>query len=102
MFNTSLFVILMPDARRGAGGWRGGWGGARHQFQPVFSLNIKQHFVDNYRSWLPSLRETQFRAALALQGIHAAVLFSPLLRAEMKNRWWFCDSSRKDGHEYLM
>lgn len=67
---------------------RGGEGdGARHHFllfQLVFSLNIKQHFVDNYRSWPPSLHKTQFRAARSLQGIHAAVLFSVLLRAEIK------------------
>lgn len=86
MFNTSLFVILMPDAReRSRGG--GARDGARHHFllfQLVFSLNIKQHFVDNYRSWLPSLHKTQFRAARSLQGIHAAVLFSVLLCAEIK------------------
>lgn len=63
----------------------GGMGGARHRFllfKLLFSLNIKQHFVDNYCSFQPSLHKTQFRAARSLQGIHAVVLFSMLLCAE--------------------
>lgn len=60
-------------------------GGARLDFllfKLLFSLNIKQHFVDNHCSFQPSLHKTQFRAARSLQGIHAAVLFSMLLCAE--------------------
>lgn len=86
MFNTFLFVILMLDAR---GKWGGGVGGSRHRFL-LFKLNIKQHFVDNYCSFQPSLHKTQFRAAQSLQGIHAVVLFSTLLCAEWKSEvFWF-------------
>lgn len=100
MFSTSLFVILMQER---AGRW--GWGGRHHflLFQLVFSLSIKQHFVDNYRSWLPSLHKTQFRARGSLLTGNSRRGF--VLRAvprRNKSRRWFCDSSRKDGHEYLM
>lgn len=45
-------------------------------FKVLFSLNIKQHFVDNYCSFQLSLHKTQFGAARSLQGIHLVVLFS--------------------------